>query len=89
MYIVFPLIVFREYVMVHFVRISSIMYFIEKLFQNTGKQSNLVLIHTTGVKFLMLGPAKTGAQFTRAHLDIRLSLEIPGSFFGFGWYKLY
>ena len=69
--------------MVHFVRISSTMYFIQKLFQNTGKQSNLVLIHM-GVKFLMLGPANTVAQFTRGRLSIRLSIEIPGSFLALG-----
>ena len=32
----------------------------------------------------MLGPTKTGSQFTRGHLDIRLSIEIPGSFLGNG-----
>ena len=43
-------IVFRECVMVHVVHISSTIYFIHKLFQNTGKQSNMILIHT-GIKF--------------------------------------
>ena len=69
--------------MVHFVRISSTMYFIQKLFQNTGKQSNLVLIHT-GLKFLMLGPAIAGAKFTRGHLSMGVSIEIPGSFLANG-----
>jgi len=83
MYIVFTHIVFREYIMVPIVRTSSTMYFIQKLFQNTGKQSNLVLIYT-GIKFLMLEPAITGATFTRGHFDIRLSIEIPGSFLANG-----
>ena len=37
-----------------------------------------------GVKFLMLGPAIAGAKFTRGHFDIRLSIEIPGSFLAMG-----
>ena len=69
--------------MVHVVRISSTIYFIQKLFQNIAKQINLILIRK-GVKFLMLGPAIAGAKFTRGHFDIWLSIEIPGSFLANG-----